>query len=46
MCKRDHSFNFIWYVNSGIRKGFDSNRINELINMYNKAKKAASRDIM
>ncbi|CAI2174230.1 1645_t:CDS:10, partial [Funneliformis geosporum] len=46
MCKRDHSFNFIWYVNSGIRKGFDSNRINELINMYNKAKKSASPDII
>ncbi|GBB84015.1 hypothetical protein RclHR1_10660003 [Rhizophagus clarus] len=46
MCKRDHSFNFIWYVNSGIRKGFDSNRINELISMYNKAKKTASRDII
>ncbi|CAG8489266.1 15920_t:CDS:10 [Funneliformis caledonium] len=46
MCKRDHSFNFIWYVNAGIRKGFDSNRINELINMYNKAKKSASPDII
>ncbi|CAG8700569.1 17606_t:CDS:10 [Acaulospora morrowiae] len=44
MCKRDHSYNIIWYINGGIRKGIDLSCINQINQLCAKNKKNGSRD--
>ncbi|CAG8460743.1 11659_t:CDS:10 [Acaulospora colombiana] len=44
MCKKDHSYTTIWYINGGIRKGIDLPCINQINLLCAKYKKNTSRD--
>ncbi|RIB16713.1 cofactor of BRCA1-domain-containing protein [Gigaspora rosea] len=44
MCKQDHSYNIIWYINGGIRKGLDEKAITSINAYLARYKKTSSRE--
>ncbi|RHZ86832.1 hypothetical protein Glove_43g21 [Diversispora epigaea] len=45
MCKKDLSYNVIWYVNGGVRKGIDLQCMSQISVLCSKFKKNSSREL-
>ncbi|CAG8649933.1 29856_t:CDS:10 [Racocetra persica] len=44
MCKQDHSYNIIWYINGGIRKGLDATAVGSINTYLAEYRKSGSRE--